>query len=125
MAGGRSWLNTSTVLERDNFAAALAMGTLWGNRVSEVVGESQVPSAFDPARECSRHAPRDVFSLEAEREDYTASALDLYLPGGIPPGTHERLVAFVSAGDPTGTALDHRVREAVHAILTMAEYQLA
>src|SRR5262249_15785520 len=27
--GGPSWLNTSTVLERDNFAATLAMGTLW------------------------------------------------------------------------------------------------
>ena len=30
--GGRPWLNTSTVLERDNFAEALAMGTLWPAR---------------------------------------------------------------------------------------------
>ena len=29
--GGPSWLNTSTVLERDNFAGALAMGTLWSS----------------------------------------------------------------------------------------------
>src|SRR5262249_7474549 len=27
--GGATWLNTHTVLERSNFAAALAMGTLW------------------------------------------------------------------------------------------------
>ena len=27
--GGPSWLNTSTVLSRDNFAGALATGTLW------------------------------------------------------------------------------------------------
>ena len=26
--GGTAWLNTSTVLKRDNFAEALAMGTL-------------------------------------------------------------------------------------------------
>ena len=32
--GGRSWLNTSTVLERDNFAEALAMGTLWHRPVA-------------------------------------------------------------------------------------------
>ena len=29
--GGRAWLNTSTLLARDNFASALAMGTLWSN----------------------------------------------------------------------------------------------
>src|SRR5262249_29583298 len=28
--GGQAWLNTSTVLERDNFAADLATGTVWG-----------------------------------------------------------------------------------------------
>src|SRR5262249_61598725 len=33
--GGSSWLNTSTVLERDNFAEALAMGTLWHPASSE------------------------------------------------------------------------------------------
>jgi hypothetical protein len=36
-----------------------------------------------------------------------------------------KLVAFVAEGNPTGAALALRVREAVHAILTMAEYQLA
>src|SRR4029079_6923565 len=27
--GGKVWLNTATVLERDNFAASLASGRLW------------------------------------------------------------------------------------------------
>src|SRR5947209_7509927 len=31
--GGRAWLNTSTVLARQNFAQALAMGTLWKDGV--------------------------------------------------------------------------------------------
>src|SRR5262249_9493776 len=33
--GGPSWLNTSTVLERDNFAGALALGTLWSSPTLE------------------------------------------------------------------------------------------
>ena len=32
--GGPAWLNTSTMLERDNFAGALAMGTLWSGTTS-------------------------------------------------------------------------------------------
>ena len=40
------------------------------------------------------------------------------------PGGDEKLVAFVAEGKPTGPAR-RRVREAVHAILTMPEYQLA
>src|SRR6202012_5208531 len=32
--GGPAWLNTSTVLERDNFAEALAMGTLWSGTIA-------------------------------------------------------------------------------------------
>ncbi|HEY7311738.1 MAG TPA: DUF1800 domain-containing protein [Gemmataceae bacterium] len=121
--GGRSWLNTSTVLERANFAAALAMGTLWmapsqrptATKASE---EPVPPSAFDPARllreeEVSR--PDDVVRV----------LLDLYVPGGVRPSAREKLTAFVAEGKPAGLALDRRVREAVHAILTMAEYQLA
>jgi hypothetical protein len=144
--GGRSWLNTSTVLERYNFAEALATGTLWHRlppaptitpavapsfMVNEadsdltrpaVRGDSheepEPPSAFDPARrvhEESVNRPEDVIRV----------LLDLYLPGGVGSDTRAKLVAFVAEGNPTGPALDRRVREAVHAILTMAEAQLA
>ncbi len=109
--GGRSWLNTSTVLERDNFAAAVAMGTLWSK-------EPEPPLAFDPAR-----------LLREEKvsspDDIVRALLDLYVPGGIRTEARKKLTAFVAQGNPSGHALDGRVREAVHAILTMAEYQLA
>jgi len=81
--GGPSWLNTSTLLERDNYAGALAMGTLW-------------PS----------------LSLK--------QAI-----GGVRAEVRAKLVAFLAEGNPAGPALSRRVREAVHAILSMAEYQLA
>ena len=52
----------------------------------------------------------------------------------LPPGTvdallkpeaKEKLVAFLAEDKPTWLDLDRRAREAVHAILTMPEYQLA
>jgi hypothetical protein len=143
--GGRAWLNTSTLLERDNFAAALALGTLWANpppgptvaatdttvavlapageparpaAAGDLPEEPAPPRAFDPARL--------VQDEGVDRpEDVARVLLDLYLPGGVSPLTRAKLVAFVADGKPAAAALDRRVREAVYAILTMAEYQLA
>jgi hypothetical protein len=49
----------------------------------------------------------------------------VYLPGGVRPASEEKLIAFVEQGKPKGPALDRRVRETVHAILTTPEYHLA
>jgi hypothetical protein len=143
--GGPSWLNTSTVLARDNFAGELAMGTLWSSPTPEsiavtaaanstadqsggkprqpaapaqMVEESAPPLAFDPAR-----------ILAEERvirpDDVVSALLDLYVSGGVRALARAKLVSFVAEGNPSGPALDRRVREAVQAILTMSEYQLA
>ncbi len=143
--GGPSWLNTSTVLQRDNFAGALAMGTLWFNASPETAAategahatsgqstgkphpsaasgdlpqEPAPPLAFDPARLLAEEGV-------SRPEDVVRALLDLYLPGGVRTEARTKLVNFVAAGNPSGPALDRRVREAVHAILAMAEYQLA
>jgi len=143
--GGPSWLNTSTVLERDNFAGALAMGTLWSNpspapesrtaTASVALGqivrrltnwtlpfdtpeEAPPPRAFDPARLLEEEGV-------SRSEDIVRALLDLYLPGDVRPEARAKLVAFVAEASPDGLALERRVRETVHAILTMAEYQLA
>jgi uncharacterized protein (DUF1800 family) len=111
--GSRTWLNTSTLLERANFAAALSMGTLWTGKE-----DAAPPRAYDPARlfqEEPAQTPGDVVRV----------LLDLYLPGGIRNESRAKLIAFVADGNPTGAALDRRVRETVHAILSMPEYQLA
>jgi hypothetical protein len=143
--GGETWLNTSTVLERDNFAGALAMGSLWSNpgpesttgmttvvpKPAQAGGKATQPAppadmpeepapplAFDPAR-----------LLAEERvsrpEDVVRALVDLYLPGGVRPEVRTKLVAFVADGNPSGPRLARRIREAVHAILSVAEYQLA
>jgi uncharacterized protein (DUF1800 family) len=125
--GGRAWLNTATVLTRNNFAAAVAMGTLWtspppalGESATEAQTEepSVPPKAFDPARLIQEE--------KTNRPDEIVRALlGLYMPGGVRPEATAKLAAFLREGKPVGPALDRRVREAVHAILTMAEYQLA
>ena len=35
-----------------------------------------------------------------------------------------KLIAFIKEGSPKGDALDRRIREAAHMIMTMPEYQL-
>ena len=120
--GARTWLNTSTVLERDNFASILASGVLWRPPASDVGFDISTnlppPKAFDPAR-----------VLEEEKVETPADAvrvlLDAYVPGDVRAEAREKLLAFMSEGKPTGLLLARRAREAVHAILTMPEYQLA
>jgi hypothetical protein len=142
--GARAWLNSSTLLARDNFAQALAVGTLWGDApqvISDEVFEVAVdtppaappkppappsdkpeepvpPKAYDPARLIHEEKA-------ARPEEVARVLLDLYIPGGVRPEAQAKLIAFVAAGKPAGAALDRRAREAVHAILSMPEYQLA
>jgi uncharacterized protein (DUF1800 family) len=145
--GGRAWLNTSTMLARDNFAQALALGSLWTPselslaRAAEV-DEDEVRFAPVPPAVAAPEAPSDrpeepapPLALDPARilreekvsrpEDVARVLLDLYLPGGTRPEARTKLIAFLAEGKPTGGALNRRAREAVHAILTMPEYQLA
>lgn len=111
--GGRSWLNTSTLLERTNFASDLAMGNFSG-----VPDAGAPPKALDPAR-----LPKEAKANTSA--EIVQVLIDTFLPGGIRPETRAKFVAFVGEGKPVGQALDRRVREGVHAMMTMAEYQLA
>jgi hypothetical protein len=137
--GAQSWLNTSTVLERDNFAFALAMGALWNSPTSEPTSAAALPPEATGAHPMARGAlseelaPPRAFDparlLREERvgraDDVVRALIDLYLPGGIRPAVRTRLVAFLAEGNPAGPALDRRVREMVHVMLTIPEYYLS
>jgi uncharacterized protein (DUF1800 family) len=142
--GGPAWLNTATLLERDNFAGALAMGTLWSGLSPETTGAAATaPTTKQPARQPTKPAgpadapeePAPPRALDPARlleeegvsrpDDVVGVLLDHYLPGGVRAELRTKLLAFVAEGQPAGSALARRVREAVHAILTMAEYHLA
>jgi len=136
--GGQAWLNTSTVLARVNFAQALVMGGLWNDSsrgenfvfapVKTAPGEKQpeVKLPEEPAPPENQDVARLVRQAKATRpEEAVRVLIDAFLPGGVGDSARAKLTAFVADGKPTGAALDRRVREAAHAILSMPEYQLA
>jgi hypothetical protein len=107
-------------LERNNFAQTLATGSMWWDKNVPFTPVDSVPPprAFDPARAVEEEGV-------SRAEDVVRVLLDQYVPGGIRAEARAKLVAFVADGKPSGLELNSRVREAVHAILTMPEFQLA
>jgi uncharacterized protein (DUF1800 family) len=116
--GGKAWLNTQTMLERNNFAAAIASGTLWYSKddAFQLADGVPPPAAFDSARIVDKSP---LASSEIVRV-----LLEIHLPGGIRRESQEKLTAFLAAGKPSGLERHRRIRETVHAILTLPEYQL-
>jgi hypothetical protein len=152
--GAQAWLNTSTLLARQNFGQSLAMGTAWGNanRRTASLAQRELEAAEEAARqaeEAARQAaggkppqrptqpeepppepaldPARVVRQEKPKtpEETADLLLDLYLPGGVSPAARGKLIAFLAKDKPEGKALERRFREAVHAVLSMPEYQLA
>jgi uncharacterized protein (DUF1800 family) len=150
--GAQAWLNTSTILSRQNFGQTVAMGTIFNNAPTRGPGrfeavdleppdfdEAPVPAPGAPGKPATRPSrpeepppptefdPARVIHEEkvTSAEDIVRILLDTHLPGGISKTAHAKLVAFVDAGKPKDKALDRRVRETVHAIMCMPEYQLA
>jgi hypothetical protein len=135
--GGGWWLNTSTLVERGNFACALALGSLWNTPEQAPSGPAtpfamrqsfasrgngaadRGPArAFDAARILQEDNVRNA-------EDAARVLFDLYLSDDLRSEIRLKVASFLAQGNPTATELARRVREAVHAIWTMPEYQLA
>ena len=143
--GGRAWLSTATVLARQNFGEKLAMGGLWKEPLPmnnnfpvevEVPEADGFPQATPDAKKPStpeeeppasgKDPARHIMDIKAEPADKIVDRLiDVYLPGGTSKNAHAKLTEFIADGKPTDKALERRVREAVHAIFSMPEYQLA
>jgi hypothetical protein len=121
------------------------MGTLWVSRAPEPaaapatvrskVTEFVTRLTHRPATADLPEQPAPAYAFDAARltveegvsrpDDIVAALLELYIPGNVRPDVRAKLVSFLAAGHPAGPDLARRVREAVHAILSTAEYQLA
>jgi hypothetical protein len=135
--GGKSWLNTSTVLARHNFAQQVASGHLEASYSprnfldSEDGGEDVRQPSPAPRNTAPPSDPNmDVAKLVAKEKVKEPKAvveflLDLFLQGEVSAKAKEKLVAFMEGGKPDDKEIDNRIRETAHAIMTMPEYQLA
>jgi uncharacterized protein (DUF1800 family) len=95
--GGQSWLNTSTVLARHNFAQSMSAGNV--------------------------ALPFSRPTLDARAT--VAFLIDLLVQGDVSPTLHDKLTAYLDKGSPRSKAREQRIRETVHAIMCMPVYQLA
>jgi hypothetical protein len=95
--------------------AAMAAGSNRSPINPPSIGESEVPPvAFDPARIV--HEDR-----VSSPDEIVRALLDTYQPGGARPEVRDRLAAYLRMEK----GADSAIREAVHAIMTTPEYQLA
>jgi uncharacterized protein (DUF1800 family) len=113
--GGQAWLNTATVLARHNFAQILSSGTGLLNLSDP---SAPIGVAVDPA------ALLRVDNI-TEPPKVVAYLTDLLVEGDLSASARQRLTEFVAQGKPTGPAFDQRIRETIHTIMTMPEYQLS
>ena len=88
-------------------------------RVRLLPGEEPEPASHrDPAllvQEEKATTPERIVDLLVE----------LLLQGDVSPKARTKLIAFMAEGTPKEKNLNRRVRETIHAIMTMPEYQLA
>jgi uncharacterized protein (DUF1800 family) len=145
--GGRSWLNTATVLARHNFVQSVVSVRLNGEP-PENNGPFSAPAALEQAEAQAQTKPKAPIQKDGPpahfspdpaldparfvaREKVTdpdgiARVLaDVHLQDALSPAAHARLKDFLMDGKPKGLALEQRIREASHAIMSMPEYQLA
>jgi len=105
--GGRSWLNSSTLLARHNLAWRLVGGH-----------DRRFENAIDPAELLVKAKKK----TSAEKVEFL---LELFLSGDVGPAVKDKLVTFLEAAGRGTNAQDQRMREVTHAVLMMPQYQLA
>jgi uncharacterized protein (DUF1800 family) len=102
--GGKSWLNSATLLARDNFAYELTSGSL-----RETSSVNRI--------------------LEAEKskgaEDMVRVLGEAFFQSKLRPEAMARALTFAKEGPQTSNELGVRARWVAHALLSMPEYQLA
>jgi uncharacterized protein (DUF1800 family) len=148
--GGRNWLNTATVLARHNYALEIASADLPlgkrppRNRAEEIElqAEEDVIQAEKAANVARRENPEAkkprptpkpaldvVLSVRAAKltkpAEIVQHLLDALIQGDIEKDARTKLEKSLADGKPQGEALDWRIRDTAHAIMTMPEYELA
>jgi uncharacterized protein (DUF1800 family) len=101
-SGGKTWLNSATLLARHNMIASLVLSA----------------KSCNPAELMKRHA-REGAAAQVE------FLRDLFLQEDLPEAAKKSLVAYLVKDAPKDAAADRRLREALHMLLILPDYHLA
>src|SRR5438552_6301808 len=110
-SGGKAWLNTATILARNSFAKRMAVGDA-----------PSKPGSPRPHGDVSNVLRRDKITEPSRAVD---RLVDFHLQGDVTGAARLRLVSFLAEGKLKDEAFYQRAREAVLALWTMPEFQLA
>ncbi len=115
--GGKSWLNTATVLARHNFAYDMCNGMSQLNTEAIMLtGANFLPYA-DPLALQRRKRITDARKVV---EFYG----NLLMPAGVKPEVVDKLTSYIEKNNPANFVFEQRCRDALLALLTLPEYQL-
>lgn len=115
--GGKSWLNTATVLAHHNFAHALVNG---GNDLNEYA-KKYAPRAFYPAVTPLAYARRQNITDGKKLVEFYGNLL---LPEDFRAEVRNKLVDYIGDIDSETEQYQQRCRDALFVMLTLPEYQL-
>jgi uncharacterized protein (DUF1800 family) len=126
--GGKAWLNTATVLARHNFSAAMANGMKDLNAEALRITGATFAVSPDPLPRIL-HAVRQEHKIDPDDLPESTQVISylggLLLPGDLPTRVAQKLVAYIEKGKSVRRDFEQRCRDALHALMTLPEYQLS
>jgi hypothetical protein len=138
--GGKTWLNSATVLARQNFAQSMSSAPPPEMNSPQVFAPPglAVPPPTAPAATDAPPAPSKGPGLSSdgivgiieqakvvEPKSVVDLLADVLLQGDIDSETRKKLIAFFAEDKPEKARWQQRVRETAHALLTLPEFTLA
>lgn len=118
--GGTGWLNSATLLSRHNLAWSAVTGDVSPDqqRLASLRGEAIEPLRANPAVLVQRHGGK-------EPDKQVGFIIDLLLQGDVAPAARGKLVEYLQQGGTSGAERLRRLKEIIHTVLVLPEYQLA
>jgi len=122
--GGKAWLNTATLLARQNLSLSLLRGQA-GDRAATSERTVEVPEKPPavPNTGLAMHLEKFGGKTPAQQVQFL---FDLFLDGEVPVDSRRKVFSFLSQVKPKDrAAYQRRLEETAHTILLMPEFQLA